>query len=65
MNIIEKDRPNDCTKCCFEMFLKWLDKNPDVCWEDITTAVDTSLAAGMMMIIASYFLITCTYTFNA
>ena len=47
MNIIEKDHPNDCTKCCFEMFHKWLSKNPEACWEDITTAVDRLLAAGM------------------
>ena len=47
MSIIERDHPNDCTKCCFEMFLKWLCNNPDACWEDITTAVDRLLAAGM------------------
>lgn len=43
MDIIEKDHPNDCKRCCIEMFSKWLDGNPISCWEDITTAVDNLL----------------------
>ena len=63
MSIIEKDHPNDCTKCCFEMFYKWLCNNPDACWEDITTAVDRLLAAGMYLVMGIS-LITCVYIHN-
>ena len=40
MDNIEHDHPNDCESCCSKMFAEWLDNNPDVSWEDITTAVD-------------------------
>ena len=49
MDIIEKDYPNDCERCCIKMFSKWLQINPAVCWEDITTAMDKVLA-GMYVV---------------
>ena len=47
LDIIEKDHPNDCQGCCTKMFSIWLDINPAACWEDIDTAVDEVLNAGM------------------
>ena len=47
LDIVEKDHPNDSKGCCARMFSIWLDSNPAACWEDIDTAVNEVLAAGM------------------
>ena len=47
MDTIEKDHPKDCKGCCIEMFSRWLNSNCAACWEDITTAMDNLLVAGM------------------
>ena len=49
LDIIEKDHLNDCKLCCTKMFSTWLQTNPTVCWEDITTAMDKVLA-GMYVV---------------
>ena len=69
MDVIEKDHPKDCKGCCIKMFSIWLDSNDAACWEDITTATDNLLAAGMYVLtvinfylLASY-MITSLYTY--
>ena len=47
LDIVEKDHPNDCKGCCTKIFSIWLDSNSAACWEDIDTAVDEVLNAGM------------------
>ena len=47
LDTVEKDHPNDSKGCCARMFSIWLDSNPAACWEDIDTAVNEVLNAGM------------------
>jgi len=46
MDIIEHDYPNDCRRCCLDMFDSWLDRNPVASWEDVTVAIDSLSSFG-------------------
>ena len=47
MDIIERDHPNDCKRCCIKLFSDWLDNNLAASWGDVITAVDGISTDGM------------------
>ena len=40
LNIIEKDYPHDCERCCSKMLSEWLDLTPDASWKILYDAMD-------------------------
>ena len=40
LNIIEKDFPHDCERCCSEMLSEWLDQTPHASWKMLYNAMD-------------------------
>ena len=40
LNIIEKDFPHDCERCCSEMLSEWLDQTPNASWKMLYNAMD-------------------------
>ena len=40
LNIIEKDFPHDCERCCSEMLSEWLDQTPHASWKMLHNAMD-------------------------
>ena len=40
LNIIEKNNPLDCERCCSKMLSEWLDLTPNASWEMLSDAMD-------------------------
>ena len=40
LNQIQKDNPNDGSKCCKEMFQLWLRKSPNATWNQLIKALE-------------------------
>ena len=40
LSVIQANYPNDVNRCCYEMFKKWLDVNPDASWSQLVTALN-------------------------
>ena len=39
LNVIKADHPNDVSSCCNEMFVKWLELQPNATWSQLITAL--------------------------
>jgi len=47
MRIIERDNPNNCQRCCFELLEEWMNRNPEAFLEDLIVATNKLSLHGM------------------
>ena len=40
LDVIKADHPNDVRACCNEMFVKWLELQPNATWSQLMTALE-------------------------
>ena len=40
LNIIEKNNPHDCERCCSKMLSEWLDLTPNASWKMLNNAME-------------------------
>ena len=41
LDVIKADHPNDVRACCNEMFVKWLELQPNATWSQLITALSS------------------------
>ena len=40
LDVIKADHPSDASACCNEMFVKWLELQPNATWSQLMTALN-------------------------
>jgi len=51
MDIIEKNHPRDCLRCCNEMFSEWLGTNYTATWDNVINSTANLFGASGKIII--------------
>ena len=70
LDVIKCNHPNDISRCCMAMLLRWLEKNPNVTWHQLVLAVKklgmNSVSARINALFCGMFikctvLLSCSY----